>query len=958
MKKVAIVVIAALLMQISIVIISQADPGPDFDLLIITPEVFEDEIEPLKRFKDATGRPSTIVTLEDIYMDYTGDDKAEQIKKCIADYESTHNIKYVLLVGDVDKLPMRYFYLKRMNTTHVNWLQYYLTDHYYADLYNSTGGFCDWDANGNGIFGEIIDDDDDGDYTNVDGINFSFDVVVGRIPVNTEAEVERYVDKVIRYEKEVYYDSWFKNILLVTGTGDSIYPDASSTWDEAQNNQIATTMASAGFTSIKLYHSNDPAGSYYPNPTNINMHLNSGAGFMNVISHGNQYSWGVYDVRTDMSGLSNEDKLTVVYSFGCSTAKVGPIAAADSYIDVNETYRDYGTTYDPGYYPCPLSSWVEPAVPSPLQSATTDVHCMPEYWDFASSDGAVAFIGSTAEASSAMGSPVMQYFFQSFATDGYRVLGDVWNSVCNKVMTGGHAIDSNWDHARRWLYINLFGDPTLVLGGLPDKPPETTLSIGSPNITVGGDTYINGDTQMTLFATDDSAVDSIYYRYYMEGIPAPSFSLYTSPFTISGADGTYSIEYYSVDDGGNSEYPVNIQQVILDDTPPDINKTIGLPQYPDSGGTFITFTTPIWVNATDNGTGYVNLTVDIYNASGIEIAHYTAEVANGWAHIGPFNIAEECVHWINITARDGLNNTAYHNQTVYVDDSPPYSDVNDIIPYCQHVNETNELTITATAHDEPECGVGIANITLYYRFARYNHSFSPWIEFGIDNETPWQWQFNAPNGSGYYQFYTVARDFFGHSETMPDENSLPEAILSVTYNHSFKLYQGWNMICLPVKSSIQNADDLGNYINSFSSGACTVVTKWDASEQQYISRVVGVAGQNFEIEAGYGYFIFIDHDVELYIEGCLIEYDEINITLYMGYNLIGGANIENVTAQKLGENITGCWKISKWNASLGWLPECIIPWKVNNFDIKIGDAIFIYRNTGGVIKWNGGRDML
>ncbi|MBC7129225.1 MAG: hypothetical protein H5T45_05795, partial [Thermoplasmatales archaeon] len=768
MKKILILVFAVVLCNL-FAPISLANPDDDFDLLIITPEIFENEIEPLKEFKDATGRQTVIVTLEDIYSNYAGADEAEQIKKCIADYEANHNISYVLLVGDVDIIPMRYFYLKRMNATHVNWLQYYLTDHYYADLYNDTGDFCSWNSNGNEIFGEIIDDDDDGDYDNVDGINYSFDVVVGRIPASSEEEVERYVNKTIRYEKEVYYnDSWFKNILLVTGTGGWIYPNANSTWDETQNDQIATTMSTAGFTPIKLYHSNPSNSSYYPNPNNINFYLNAGAGFMNVISHGNEYSWGVYDVRTDMSGLSNEDKLTVVYSFGCSTAKVGPIAAADPYIDVNGTYRDYGTTYDASYYPCPIANWTEPATPSPLQNATTDISCMPEYWDFSSDNGAVAFVGSTAEASGVMGSPVMQYFFQSFANDGYRVLGDVWKSVSDKVINGSHNIDSNWDHARRWLYINLFGDPTLFLGGLPDKPPQTTLSIGSPNITIGSDMYVSGETQMTLSSTDDSGVNATYYRYYPEGQSPPSFSLYTTPFTLSGIDGRYNIEYYSVDDGGNSDYPLNIQQVILDSTPPEINKTIGSPQYVDFAGKFITFSTQVWVNATDNGTSSVNLTVYIYNATnGLIIHNYTTEVSGVWAHIGPFCIEEECEHWINITAIDDLGNTAYHNQTVYVDNSPPVADVDEIIPYCQIVNETNPLTITATANDLPDCAVGIANITLYYRFSRYNSTFGEWISLGTLNSEPWQWSFTAPDGSGYYQFYTVAYDFLGHHEPLP-----------------------------------------------------------------------------------------------------------------------------------------------------------------------------------------------
>ena len=396
-----------------------------------------------------------------------------------------------MLVGDVHLLPMRYFYLKREVSTEVRWLQYYLTDHYYADLYKSGGSFCSWDDNGNGIYGEIIDDDDDGDYTNVDGIDHEFDVLVGRIPVDSGTEVERYVNKVINYETTVNFDdAWFKNILLVTGTGEWVYPSLPTTWDEDQNDLIATEMATAGFSNVKLYHSN-PAGPTYPNSANINANLNSGAGFMNVISHGCEVSWGVYDVRVDMAGLTNHDKLSVIYSFGCSTAKVGPIAAADPYIDVSGTNQDYGTDYEGAYWPCPIGSWVEPAEPDCLQDSATDFDSMPEYWNFHSNTGAVAFVGSTAETSSAIGDSVMQYFFESFASDGHRVLGDVWDSVSDKVLSGGHGIGSHWDHSRRWLYINVFGDPTLHLGGLPDKPPVADAN-GPYTISEGDSLLLDG----------------------------------------------------------------------------------------------------------------------------------------------------------------------------------------------------------------------------------------------------------------------------------------------------------------------------------------------------------------------------------------------------------------------------------------------------------------------------------
>ena len=158
MKKnlVIMLVLSLFVLQLMIATISKADP--DYDMLIITPELFEDELEPLEQFKDATGRPTEIVTLEDIYLSYGGADKAEQIKNCIAAYEAAHNIKYVMLVGDVDKLPIRYFLVQTNNDTgsKVNWFAYYMTDHYYADLYDSGGSFCSWNTDGDAYYAETI----------------------------------------------------------------------------------------------------------------------------------------------------------------------------------------------------------------------------------------------------------------------------------------------------------------------------------------------------------------------------------------------------------------------------------------------------------------------------------------------------------------------------------------------------------------------------------------------------------------------------------------------------------------------------------------------------------------------------------------------------------------------------------------------------------------------------------
>ncbi|MBC7080742.1 MAG: hypothetical protein H5T44_00590 [Thermoplasmatales archaeon] len=955
-KSLIMAVIVMMLIQLFAVRISEANSG-NYDLLIITPQEFQDELLPLKQFKDATLRPALIVTLEDIYSNYSGADEAEKVKKCIADYKENHSIKYVLLVGDVDKLPMRYFYLKRYNSTHINWLQYYLTDHYYADLYDSNGSFCSWDANGNGIFGEIIDDDDDGDFDNIDGMNYEFDVSVGRIPASNAEEVRTYVDKVIRYETGVSFnDTWFKNILLVTGTGDWVYPSLPTTYDEEQNDDINTNMSSIGFTSHKMYHSLADDDPHYPNSTNINTHLNDGAGFMNVISHGNNVSWGVYNVQTDMDGLTNVDKLTVIYSFGCSTAKLGPICPINRYIDVNGTVRDYGGEYT---YPIPIGSWVEPAEPNVIQGSATDISCMPEYWDLYYENGAIAFVGSTAESSGVMGSPVMQKFFQSFA-EGHRILGDLWKSLNDKIINGSYDIGSDWDRTRRYLYINVFGDPSLVIGGLDDKPPVTSLSIGSPKYISDGNTYVKSSTIFTLTPTDDIGIANTYYRYY----PASSSSDWSTgiSFLISGNDGEYIIEYYSVDTAGNTEYPIKSETVILDNTPPEITKEFEGPKYSDH----ITSQTTIWVNSTDDGLcpiGSVHLNVKVYNATG-EIPQLIYDlwdnVTSGTASIN-FTISEECEHWINITAIDDLGNTAWHNQTVYVDNSSPNATVDEIVPYCQIVNETNPITITVTAEDLPGCAVGVANVTLYYRFSRYNSSFSPWIELEtLENNEPWQWEFTASNGSGYYQFYAVAYDLLGNQEPLPNASTLPEAILCVKYVHTYTLYPKWNMLTIPVKNeSITNAKELGNFLNSQGCNV-TVIVRFNASIQRYESWVAEIPDKNnFEIVSGMGYWIFtkLTEQKNFSIEGRLIE--EINVSLYVGYNLIGWANIENTNASTLGSNISNCTKVGRWRAwNQTWAPEHIVGYPPFNFNISIGDAVFIFRKEGGVIAWDGGRSFL
>ena len=85
--------------------------------------------------------------MSEIYSDYEGRDQQEKIKYFIKEAVEEWDIKYVLLIGDIQKLPIRHTYASW-------WEPDILTDLYYSDIYNSEYEFCSWDANGNNKFGE------------------------------------------------------------------------------------------------------------------------------------------------------------------------------------------------------------------------------------------------------------------------------------------------------------------------------------------------------------------------------------------------------------------------------------------------------------------------------------------------------------------------------------------------------------------------------------------------------------------------------------------------------------------------------------------------------------------------------------------------------------------------------------------------------------------------------------
>jgi hypothetical protein len=230
------------------------------------------------------GVNTTLKTTEEIYSEYSGWDNAEKIKYFIKDAIETWGIDYVLLVGGINKVPIRttWFYERHHEQIRNETL---ITDLYYADIYDANGDFCSWDSNGNGLYGEIYE----GFPGNNDTIDFYPDVNVGRLPCEKNAEVKTVVNKIIHYETETAGKSWFKNIILVGG-------DTFPGWDgyEGEEQNQITEQIMSDFTPIQLWTSD---GTF--SARSLNQAINRGAGFIDYSGHGFEIGVATHPPNSD-----------------------------------------------------------------------------------------------------------------------------------------------------------------------------------------------------------------------------------------------------------------------------------------------------------------------------------------------------------------------------------------------------------------------------------------------------------------------------------------------------------------------------------------------------------------------------------------------------------------------------------------------------------------------------------
>ncbi len=152
-------------------------------MLVITSPSLAENWETYAAIRTILGRPTAVVTMEEISQRTEGRDDAERLRNYLKEAVDARGISFALLGGDREHVPFRRvenaIFLDTEYTSHAP------SQSYFSNLE------ADFDSDGDGVFGEYED-------LSLETLRAAT-LPVGRVPSGTTQEVADYGDKVIRY---------------------------------------------------------------------------------------------------------------------------------------------------------------------------------------------------------------------------------------------------------------------------------------------------------------------------------------------------------------------------------------------------------------------------------------------------------------------------------------------------------------------------------------------------------------------------------------------------------------------------------------------------------------------------------------------------------------------------------------------------------------------------------------
>ncbi len=281
-----------------------ADPPGGADYLIIGPQAFLSAVAPLADHRaNHDGLRVHSAAVETIYEAYSEDAPQDAIKNYIS--HAYHNwvtptLSYVLLVGDGSEI---------------------VTDTQYVPPYMIPDP---WGYEANGVAS-------DNRYVTMDGPDDqAADMFIGRLPVNSVAETEAVVQKILSYERNPPQTLWNERVLLVAGHRT---PEEDEDF-HAHSDWLYNTLPD-GFDGQRIYHCTQNCIHPYQYNNLTTTHqllmdaLNQGGLLVSYEGHSSWHQWDyhpetyapLFHLHQDVENLQNQEALPMVLEPTCYTSR-------------------------------------------------------------------------------------------------------------------------------------------------------------------------------------------------------------------------------------------------------------------------------------------------------------------------------------------------------------------------------------------------------------------------------------------------------------------------------------------------------------------------------------------------------------------------------------------------------------------------------------------------------------
>ena len=261
----------------------------DGEMLIICYDDFCDEMDSFVNWKNQKGIKTTLVPKSQ------AGNTASSIKNYVQNFYNTHNLTYLLLVGDKAQIP----------------------------TFDIGSGWSSGES--------------DISYAYLSGDDSYPEFFVGRFSAQTPNHVLTEVQRTIEYERDpqIGADWYKKGIMIASNEGAGAGHDGGeSDWQHAQN--MRQDLLNYTYDSVsELYDGThgDQDSSGNPSDSMVRNAINSGAGIIHYTGHGDTDVWVTSNFNTgDVDALTNNNELPFVCTVGCKSGDFGGTCLGERFI--------------------------------------------------------------------------------------------------------------------------------------------------------------------------------------------------------------------------------------------------------------------------------------------------------------------------------------------------------------------------------------------------------------------------------------------------------------------------------------------------------------------------------------------------------------------------------------------------------------------------------------------------